>query len=54
MEDWQVGGRKKSFFRRGEKEGDVETVGANELDLLETWHSARGACSISLLCRGAG
>lgn len=44
----------RGFLREGEKEGDIETVRANELDLLETWHSARGARSISLLCRGAG
>lgn len=36
-----VGGIKKKvggFLR----EGDIETVRANELDLLETWHSAHG------------
>lgn len=40
------------FLREGR--GAIETVRANELDFLETWHSARGARSISLLCRGAG
>lgn len=59
MEDWQSGGKKKSwgiFKSRREREsvGDIETVRANELDLLETWHSAHGARSISLLCRRAG
>lgn len=36
------------------RESNIETVRANELDLLKTWHSAHGTRSISLLCRKAG
>lgn len=52
--DWQDGWgagveRKVGEFLRV-RERERETVRANELDLLETWHSAHGAHSISLLC----
>lgn len=54
MEDWQSGrGKVEGFLKEGERERDIETVRANKLDLLETWHSAHGARSISL-CRRAG
>lgn len=42
------------FLIAGERRGDIETVSANELDFVETWHSAHGVRSLSLLCRRAG